>query len=166
MYTLAKYPVARHSQSILQLQHIHTPWKIKCVLSRYFLRFSSNTTFKRIQNSYSRCVVSKDELKNIYSYLQQDLGMTNLMVQMYLFERCLFFAFSVLILLLLFVFLFLFCFCYLCFYIFFQPLGSEPAIKANHINPAFIGDVGDMIISTMNAALILPPHEPQVKKQE
>jgi len=47
-----------------------------------------------------------------------------------------------------------------------KPLGAEPAIKANHINPAFIGDVGDMIISTMNAALILPPHEPQVKKQE
>ena len=45
-------------------------------------------------------------------------------------------------------------------------LPAEPAIKANHINPALIGDVGDRIISTMNAALILPPHEPQVKKQE
>ena len=50
--------------------------------------------------------------------------------------------------------------------LYFKVQSAEPAIKANHINPAFIGNVGDILFSTMNAALILPPHEPHVMKQE
>jgi len=40
-----------------------------------------------------------------------------------------------------------------------KPIGSTPAVANHHLNPAYIGDVGDMIIQTLNAGLILPPND-------